>query len=552
MKKMINKIKTIALITLAIVINSCEKDLDLAPLDQLSPATFWKSGDDWRYWANNYYGNLGSHASGTLDLNSDFSMGQGTNSISAGTYLLTQTDGVWNGSYSTIRSLNIAIAQYNEAPPEIQTEAERYVAEIRFFRAWTYFGLLKRFGGVIIVDEPLDIDSEELFSARSSRAEVADFILADLDWAISRLPSHDEINDSEIGRVSADAAHAFKSRVGLFEGTWQKYHGGSESGRFLETSINAANAVINSGNFNLYDDMGADSYYFLFLDEGQGSSETILARRYDTGLNQTHNTSRWVDTQHAAPTKNLADLYVCTDGLPIEDSPLFQGRATLSSEFENRDWRMLGTIMKPGTIRNVDGNDIEQRPVIGTGNGLTPTGYQSRKFLANGANATSGQQTYDWMAIRYAEVLLNLAEALYEKDGSISDSDLNRSINHLRARAGVADLTNAFVTINSLNMLEEIRRERNVELAYEGFRYDDLRRWKTAQDLLPVALRGVQFDGTAFETEYPDTVVNTDANGFIVADPANVRQFTDPKNYLFSIPTDEIQLNENLQQNPGW
>ncbi|WP_422351054.1 RagB/SusD family nutrient uptake outer membrane protein [Flagellimonas sp.] len=551
MRKTIDKIKAIGLIVLTITISSCDKDLDLAPLDQLSPATFWKSGDDWKYWANNFYNGLGGHGNGTLDLNSDLSMGQGTNAVSAGNNLVPQSDDAYSNPYGGIRSINIALAQYEEALPEIQSEAERYVAELRFFRAWTYFGLLKSYGGVILVDKPLEINSEELFAARSSRTAITDFIISDLDWASSRLPGYNELVGADIGRISSEAALAFKSRVALFEGTWQKYHGGNESDRFLDMAINAANAVVNSGAFELFDDYGADSYYFLFLDEGEGSSETILARRYDAAINSTHNTSRWVDTQHAAPTKNLADLYLCTDGLPISDSPLFQGRATLSSEFEDRDWRMLGTIMKPGTVRNVDGDDIVQQPAIGTGNGLTNTGYQSRKFLANGANATSGAQTYDFMAIRYAEVLLNLAEALYEKDGNILDADLNRTINLLRTRAGVANLTNAFVTVNSLDMLEEIRRERSVELAYEGFRFDDLRRWQTAENVLPVALRGVQFEGTEFETEYPDVTVNVDGDGFIIADDASVRQFAQ-KNYLFPIPTDEIQLNENLEQNPGW
>jgi hypothetical protein len=150
---------------------------------------------------------------------------------------------------------------------------------------------------------------------------------------------------------------------------------------------------------------------------------------------------------------------------------------------------------------------------------------------------------------------LILAEALYERDGQISDADLTRTINALRSRAGMPALTNSFVTTNGLSMQTEIRRERTVELAFEGFRRDDLRRWKTAELVMPLAIRGVKFN-KEYQTRNPGLVVGVDiqldANGFVVAEPASARQFL-PKHYLDPIPLQQLQLSHGtLTQNPGW
>ena len=163
---------------------------------------------------------------------------------------------------------------------------------------------------------------------------------------------------------------------------------------------------------------------------------------------------------------------------------------------------------------------------------------------------------YDFKEFRYGEVLLILAEALFERDGVISDADLNRTINLLRARVGMPALNNAFVTSNGLDMLTEIRRERTVELAFEGFRREDLRRWKTAETEMPQALRGVKFAGTEYEQRDSTLVIGTDiqvdAGGFVIAEPAGARQFL-PRHYLDPIPLQQIQLSRGtLTQNPGW
>jgi hypothetical protein len=155
------------------------------------------------------------------------------------------------------------------------------------------------------------------------------------------------------------------------------------------------------------------------------------------------------------------------------------------------------------------------------------------------------------MLIRYAEVLLNYAEAAFELEDAISDADLDMSINVLRDRVGVAHLSNSFAAENGLNIREEIRRERRSELGMEGFRYDDLLRWKTAETELPKEVLGVRL----FAAEYPGVDpagINLTADSIVIAEPASKRNFDPSKHYLWPLPLNQIALNPNLEQNPNW
>ncbi len=217
---------------------------------------------------------------------------------------------------------------------------------------------------------------------------------------------------------------------------------------------------------------------------------------------------------------------------------------------------MAQTFIVPGsTVHQENGFN----PVIPgfSGTNATRTGYMLRKFLDESDDAAHFVGQYDFKEFRYGEVLLILAEALFERDGTISDADLNRTIKLLRDRVGMPALTNGLVSANGLDMLTEIRRERTVELAFEGFRRDDLRRWKTAETEMPQALRGIKFVGTEYQQRDPGLVIGTDiqvdAGGFVVSEAAAARQFVAPKHYLDPIPLQQIQLSKGtLTQNPGW
>jgi len=314
-------------------------------------------------------------------------------------------------------------------------------------------------------------------------------------------------------------------------------------------------AVVASGEYSLYNDQGVNSYKYFFILQGDDSKEVILARRY-YAQRAVQNWTRELWFNYMIPTKNLADLYLTTDGLPIDQSPLFKGYDSLQSEYENRDPRMAMTFIVPGSTIYADGGVWAVIYPGFTGTNATRSGYMLRKFLDETLEATQFQGQYDFKEFRYAEVLLILAEALYEQDKQISDVDLDRTINLIRSRVNMPALTNSHVTTNGLDMLTEIRRERTVELAFEGFRRDDLRRWKVAEILMPAAIRGIKFVGTQYEQRYPDLKIGTDIqvdnDGFIVVEPSTSRQFL-PKHYLDPIPLQQIQLSKGtLIQNPGW
>ncbi len=182
--------------------------------------------------------------------------------------------------------------------------------------------------------------------------------------------------------------------------------------------------------------------------------------------------------------------------------------------------------------------------------------YNPGKFISENPEAGGWNGgSYFIHILRYAEVLLTYIEATYELDGAVTDTDLDKTINLLRDRAGIVHLSNSLVAVNGLNMLEEIRRERTIELALEGYRRDDLRRWKTAEIEMPKALLGVRFVGTQYETFFPEitpgVTINVTTDGDIIVEDESQRSFEN-KHYLYPIPTQQRALNPNLTQNPEW
>jgi len=535
------------------------KDLNLGPKDQVSDASFWKNPDQFRLAANDFYFALrGAH--NYTELNSDIATGSGSSemsSVSNGSYLPTANSNRWDNAYAGIRSANFLLQKAEQSG--LGTEIDRWVGEALFFRAYNYWNLVKSYGGVPLIDKVLDVSSPEVYATRSTQQQIIDFMIADLDNAVAKLPKQSQLTPDELGRVTQGAALALKARAALYQGTWLRYHNEGSPTAMLTAAVNAANQLVASGEYQLYKGKGAQSYKYFFILEGDDSPEVILARRYWAGL-ATHNWTRELWFNYMIPTKKLADMYLATDGLPIASSPLFAGYDSLATtEFQNRDPRMAMTFVVPGS-------DVFRETGFGpvfpgfSGTNATRTGYMLRKFADETEEAAHFAGQYDFKEFRYGEVLLILAEALYERDGLISDGDLNRTINLLRDRAGMpsaSNLTNGFVSSNALDMLTEIRRERTVELAFEGFRRDDLRRWKTAETEMPQGLRGVKFVGTEYQQKEDTSFhvgrdIQVDAGGFVIAEPASARQFL-PKHYLDPIPLQQIQLSKGtLTQNPGW
>jgi hypothetical protein len=532
---------------------ACDELLEQAPLDQISDASFWTKPADFELAANDFYYNL-MYAEQYIDRNSDIAFGSGANDVSDGSYIAPVNSDDWNNAWKGIQATCYLLKKAEESG--LTTDIDRWCGEAYFFRAYNYWNLVKAYGGVPKIEIPLNVSSPELYSERATQAEIVDFIMSDLDKAISVLPKQSELGEDEIGRTTIGAALALKARVALYQGTWEKFHQGSNADKYLSIAISAAQTICDSGEYDLYNDKGDDSYKYLFILEGDDSKEVLLARRF-YALRATHNWTRILWFNAMTPTKNLADMYLATDGLPIEQSSLFQGYEIQNSEFENRDPRMSMTFIVPGSSIFFEGGLWSVTYPGFTGNNATHTGYMLRKFLDETLDAAQFIGEYDFKEFRYGEVLLILAEALYEKNGAITDDELDATINKLRKRVKMPDLTNAFAAANGLDMRDEIRRERTVELAFEGYRRDDLRRWGTAETVLPNAIRGVKFAGTEYQEKFPNLKIGqdiqVDSEGFVVVQSASSRKFEVPKHYLSPIPLQQIQLsNGKMNQNPGW
>lgn len=527
---------------LVIGIGSC--DVDRIPETQLSDPSFWRNENDLKLAANYLYTYLPSLPV-TSDIWSDDAFGKAPDPISDGTRIAPATDVGYNSPYRLIRAANNII---EKAPRALEsgTEAavvDRYIAEARFFRAWAYFSLVQRYGDVPLILEALDEEDEKLYAPADPREDIVAAIYADLDEAAENLPLPSDIGGGDYGRVSKTTAFAFKSRVALFEGTRAKYHGYGNPQNHLTLAKEAAEACMNSGEHGLF-----ASYFDLYQYAGEGpqNKENILVRQYGVNVSESilsHTSQRTLETGASNPTKALADSYLMIDGLPKDKSPLYSQPEEIMDVFENRDPRMLATFFKEGD------EYIGTQPTFNVPNlSFQRTGFANRRY-ANLTDWQNSRSYIDYAVIRYAEVLLNYAEAVYELNGSITDEELDKSINLLRERAGVTKLDNTFASANGLDMLAEIRRERRVELALEGFRYWDLIRWKIAEDVLPQDVLGNYF----FEDEFgSDVTPNVNEDNIIVLQAAENRSFDPDRDYLWPLPINELGLNPALEQNPNW
>jgi starch-binding outer membrane protein, SusD/RagB family len=576
---------------------SCQKNfLDLKPEDRLTESVYFTTPTQFKYATNDFYEKMiswepinGSSIYDFMDFGSDISANvtEGVQvAYGRGAVTVPTDDKYWDNAYAYIRAVNIVLKKADGYSGK-KDEIKQYVAASKFFRAWHYFFLLKRFGGVPVITTVPDIGGAEVQAPRNSRYEVVNQILADLDEAIAGLPTEQGIPTTEKGHISKWGAEAFKARVLLYEATWRKYTGTStdfqgsagpasdQVNQFLTEAVALAKDVMQKGGYKLWNynsSLSNRSSYYLFSIDGAGSNpggldkttnnEFIIKSMYDLNLRPGNiNLSHTVQT-YMLPNRKMMDMYVCTDGLPISKSKNFMGYQDVSKEYQNRDYRLLSYtlgasagIPSKGSIK-LDGK----------------LGYNNYKFAAYRypTYRADKQESQDYPQLRLAEVYLIYAEALYEKDGAISDADLNSSINLLRARAGVANLTNSLVSGNGLDMLEEIRRERTVELFGECTRYDDLKRWGIAEYSLNQEICGMVV-GATYATDFKDasgnpttlytpknyekggvseTTVSTPAGDVkaILIDAAANRNFK-RKHYLYPIPLRQIQLNPNLVQN---
>lgn len=554
--------------------------LDFSPEEQLSDSQVWSRAENFSLFSTEFYEwTRGFRPSTSVtymnaigdgphsDTRSDLLCEASVNTFSAGSNSIPSTDENYKQIYKRIYYTNLLLQK--AAGFEPQDDITEPVGEAYFFRAYLYFELVQMFGDCIWTGEPVDVDSEVLYGNRTDRVTVIRNCISDLKSAADLLPE----TPSEDGRVCSYTAWALISRIGLYEGTWQKFHNGdaAASAEFLSEAEDAAKTVMDSGRYELfYSDAlgGRDSYRYMFLLENvqcnpagltkSANTEYIFARRYDETLKPIgYNITQAALNNTFRPTAKLAQMYRCQDGLPISISPLYQGEDGQNSDFENRDNRMNGTLMQNGqTYWNNDGtwrttwtSDEEGM----TASRRVNSGYANYKW-ATERHVTDESEGYDYPVIRYAEVLLNYAEAVFEQGESITDEQLDESLNLVRHRSNpdMTALSNELVDSHAsegMTMREEIRAERTVELFMEGFRIDDLKRWKTAEDEMPQDLLGIKYDGTWYESNWTDMSYTTNSEGRIVLYTGRI---WNERNYLLPLPSDECQLNPNLGQNPGW
>lgn len=574
-KEMMKKITYILGLFSMLTFQSC---LDMEPKTQLADTNYWQTPDHFKLFATQFYGWTVDFKqlddSPHSDVRSDLRTGITLDVYSNGTNSIPSSDKTYTNNYNRIRQVNTLLQQAEgyAALADIETS----VGEAHFFRAYCYFDLLQVYGDVIITRTPLDIDSPEMQMARNSRDEVVDFILEDLEEAIRLLPEANEISSKDEGRLSSQAASAFLSRVALYEGTWQKFRNGGQnndrSSALLDIAATSAHDVIESGFFELFapEELGTEAYKYLFILENDksnpagitksGNKEYIFTRRHDPTLASIgFNITQGRLGNAVYVTRKMANMYLQSNGLPI--NPQTWDYSKVDSEFKDRDNRMSNTLMIPGhTYWGTGGGRIDwtgsaEEIANASHKNFMPstgTGYFPHKWCCERDGVPTGMEAYDYPIIRYAEVLLNYAEAVFERDDKISDEDLAISLNLTRKRVNpnMPDLTNAFVSANNLDMRTEIRRERTVEFYDENFRIDDLKRWKTAEEEMPMNLTGVKWRGTEYETKWSDASSKTmDADGCIIYEQGRVWE---EKHYLYPLPIDQLKLNSNLKQNPGW
>lgn len=588
-----------AAIILLIGLTACDDLLDLHPLSQISQTDYFKTETDLQLFSNSFYNNLLNKS--PYDEQSDIYIQQNLSDEMLGGTKRTVPASGGGWSWGDLRKMNTLLAYANQC--EDKNAVVKYTALTRFFRAFFYFEKVKRFGDVPWYDVELGSSDQALYKARDSREVIMTHMIEDIDYAIANLPDKKQETSSPY-RVNKWAAMALKAQFCLYEGTFRKYHGLNLDGHaytyYLEQSAAAAQELMKTGPYKLYStgNPGKD-YLTLFAEENANPDEYIFAIKFDYGLNIYHNaTAHTLVPTQGRPgfTRKMVNTYLKKDGTAFTNETGWQEMSFID-EVKDRDPRLAQSIRTPGYTR------IGQTKVLAPDLSISVTGYQPIKFVqdptASGGNVDrNDRSTCDLPVYRYAEVLLNYAEAKAEL-GTLTQDDLDNSINLIRRRVGMPDLNMSSananpdrylssddtgysnVTSTNKGVILEIRRERTIELMQEGFRFDDLVRWK-AGHCIDQSIYGMYFPGPgeydltgdgvadvilyASGTSKPsaasgtqvykigEEIILSEGNKGYVSYHKKIERtpFSEQRDYLYPIPSDERSLNKNLTQNPGW
>lgn len=598
MKKINPILLVLAAFTLAV---SCDRALNKFPLDDLTEEAYFETAAQLQLFTNSFYSSILPDV--PYDEQSDLMVGNNPSDLLLNGPFRTVPASGGGWSWTTLRKINTCLGNLHRCPdPAVRKE---YEALCKFFRAWFYFDKLRRFGDVPWIDHEMASDEEALYNKRDNRDVILGHMIEDIDVAIAGLPS---AYSTGTYRATKWAALALKSRFCLFEGTYRKYHqnditlwtlpaSARPADDYLQLAADAAEELMDLSPHRLYNTNHPDyDYQNLFAQYKADAGELILAIDYDYGLKCYHDASGSAllpACGRMSPTWNFINHYLMADGSRYSSVSGWTTKS-FADQVSGRDPRLHQTIRIPGyTYTKLLTNrtmfcDME----------CTLTGYSINKFVMPSDNLVMNNirsSSYnDMPVIRLAEVYLNFAEAKAEL-GTLQQADLDKSVNKLRKRAGMPDLDMAAANANpdpfltsaetgypnvtgaNKGVILEIRRERVVELAFEGLRYADLLRW-AAGERIPKGLYGMYFPGTGeydwdndgqpdiclysgskpasnatFVYKTGSDIVLSDGNkGYVIPRPSYTFTFDPERDYLYPIPTNERVLNHKLLQNPNW
>ena len=582
--------------TLIAGLSACDSLLDKEPLDRVTQFDYFKTRSDLELFSNPFYDNLLDKT--PYDEQNDLLVQMTLSDILYGGDKRTvpNTGGGW--SWGNLRRINTLLEYVDQC--EDKDAVLEYTALSRFFRAAFYFDKVKRFGDVPWYEVQLGSADEALYKPRDSRELIMTNMIKDIDEAIN---SGGLTEDISTYRVNKWAALALKARFCLFEGTYRKYHGinleGHDYTYYLEEAAKAAKTIIDEGPYKLYSTKNPDKdYMMLFAQENASTEEYILAIRNSYEAQVYHNATAYtlLPTQgRPGYTRKFINMYLMKDGKAFTDKFKTEWQTMpFTEEVKDRDPRLAQSIRTPGYKR------IGAKRVQGPDLGVTITGYQPIKFVQD-TTASGGQidrndrSTCDMPVFRYAEVLLNYAEAKAEL-GTLTQEDIDLAIKPLRDRAGVANLSltqandnpdpylaspqtgYANVTGDNKGVILEIRRERTVELLMENLRYWDIMRWKEGKRF-EKPFTGLYFPGTGSYDLNNDGVddvciwsgskpatsapavyelnkeifLSGGDSGYIIIHTDYARSWNEERDYLYPVPTDDRVLTQGaITQNPGW
>ena len=516
---------------LFVLLVGCEKDLlKTIPNDRISTEVYWKTDQDAVFAANAIYEYLIPDARHWTEWDGMSDIAHINVGWRAAAYVDKNVHDAahskmlyeWSHEYEGIQACNRFLANVDDVETNDQSLIDRLKGEVKVLRAYFYVKLVMLFGDVPLVDGPITVEESQSVS-RTPVSQVWDFIDTELTAAAADLPT----SQADVGRITKGAALALKARAMLY------------AGRYTESAA-AAKAVMDLNVYSLY-----ASYENLFTYAAENNSEVVLDKQYleDNVANNMYtlvtpgSLTNVTNQAGIVPTKKMVDAYQMTNGMDINDAG---SGFDPFDPYTNRDPRLRHTTYVTGDILP-DGSVFDPRPGSGTADEIgftqdaTATGFNIRKYHNYENRDQPDNCGINIILIRYAEVLLIYAEAKIEAN-QIDQSVLD-AINEVRSRPDVnmPDIT----TMVQSELRDIVRLERKVELAFEGLRYFDIRRWKIAEYVIPGNVYGMTYDdGTG-------TLVTISYTGY-------ERTFNPSRDYLWPIPKRETELNPNLTQNPNW